>query len=114
VDISAHTAGRPPPVYGVPYPGKERIEGVYTGDIVPGPEVMDEPPPKVWFVGFGNSSLYFELLAWIAGPLLRKQVLSDLNYAIDDAFRKHEATIPFPQRDLHLRSLPSREKLEAI
>ena len=79
VDILVHNTGGPPPVYGVPYPGKERIEGVYTGDVVPCSEVMDEPPLKFWFVGFGNSSLDFELLVWIAGPLLRKQVLSDLN-----------------------------------
>ncbi len=78
------------------------------------PQVIDEPSPNVWFVGFGDSSLDFELLAWIANPLLRKQVLSDLNYAIDDAFRQHNVTIPFPQRDLHLQSLPSAEELEAI
>jgi len=70
------------------------------------PQVMDEPSPEVWFVGFGDSSLNFELLAWIAGPLLRKQVLSDLNYAIDEVFRQHDVAIPFPQRDLHVRSLP--------
>ena len=78
------------------------------------PEVIEEPSPKVWFVGFGNSSLDFELLAWIARPPLRKQVLSDLNYAIDDAFRQHNVTIPFPQRDLHLRSLPSAEELDGM
>ena len=78
------------------------------------PQVMDEPSPNVWFVGFGDSSLNFELLVWIAAPLLRKQVLSDLNYAIDDAFRQHDVTIPFPQRDLHLQSLPTAEELDAI
>ena len=78
------------------------------------PEVIDEPAPRVWFVGFGNSSLDFELLVWIVRPLLRWQVLSDLNYAIDDAFRQHGVTIPFPQRDLHLRSLPSAEELDGM
>ena len=78
------------------------------------PQVIDEPSPNVWFVGFGDSSLNFELLAWIVNPPLRKQVISDLNYAIDDAFRQHDVTIPFPQQDLHLQSLPSAGELEAI
>jgi len=78
------------------------------------PQLIDEPSPNVWFTGFGDSSLDFELLVWIANPLLRKQVQSDLNYAIDAAFREHDVTIPFPQRDLHLQSLPSAEELDAI
>jgi len=78
------------------------------------PEVIDEPPSNVWFIGFGDSSINFELLVWIANPLLRKQVLSELNYAIDDVFRQNNVDMPFPQRDLHLRSLPSAEELDAV
>ena len=78
------------------------------------PQVIDEPAPNVWFTGFGNSSLDFELLVWITTPLLRKPITSELNYAIDAAFREHDVTIPFPQRDLHLQSLPSAEELEVI
>jgi small-conductance mechanosensitive channel len=74
------------------------------------PQVMDEPPPNVWFVDFGDSSLNFELLVWINNPILRKQIQSDLNYAIDAVFRQHNVTIPFPQRDLHLCSLPLNHK----
>jgi small-conductance mechanosensitive channel len=71
------------------------------------PQVMNEPPPNVWFTGFGDSSLDFELLVWITEPISRQKIRSDLNYAIDAAFRQHDVTIPFPQRDLHLQSLPS-------
>ena len=78
------------------------------------PQVIDEPSPNVWFVSFGDSSLNFELLVWIANPLLDKQVRSDLNYAIEVTFRQHDITIPFPQRDLHLQFLPSTEELDAI
>ncbi len=78
------------------------------------PEVIDDPHPKVWFVGFGDSSLDFELLVWITKPLMRKQVLSDLNYAIDDIFRQNDITIPFPQRDLHLLSVPPAEELDVV
>ena len=78
------------------------------------PQVIDEPSPKVWFTGFGDSSLNFDLLVWIANPPLRRKVLSDLNYAIDDIFRQRDIEIPFPQRDLHLRSLPPAGELEAV
>lgn len=67
-------------------------------------EVMKDPPPKVWFSEFGDSSLNFELLAWTLDPKKRPDVLSELNRAIDEIFRKNKIEIPFPQRDLHLRS----------
>ena len=78
------------------------------------PQVMENPSPNVWFVSFGDSSLDFEILVWISDPPLRKQVLSDLNYAIDSVFREHDIEIPFPQQDLHLQSLPPAEELDAV
>jgi small-conductance mechanosensitive channel len=68
------------------------------------PEVMKNPPPKVWFTEFGDSSLNFELLAWTLDPKRRPDVISDLNKEIDRIFRKNKIQIPFPQRDLHVRS----------
>ncbi|MGB2805195.1 MAG: mechanosensitive ion channel domain-containing protein [Candidatus Zixiibacteriota bacterium] len=68
------------------------------------PEVMKDPPPKVWFSEFGDSSLNFELLAWTLDPKKRPDILSELNRAIDEIFRKNKIEIPFPQRDLHVRS----------
>jgi len=67
-------------------------------------EVLKDPPPKVWFNEFGNSSLNFELLVWIAHPRRRPDVISELNRGIDDIFRENKIQIPFPQRDLHVRS----------
>ena len=60
--------------------------------------------PKVLFMGFGDSSLNFELRAFIQNIDERLQVVSDINFAIDAAFREHGIEIPFPQRDLHVRS----------
>ena len=68
------------------------------------PEVMKDPAPRVWFTEFGNSSLNFELLAWTLDPKKRPDVLSELNRAIDEIFRKNKIEIPFPQTDLHVRS----------
>ncbi|MBP6819944.1 MAG: mechanosensitive ion channel family protein [Acidobacteria bacterium] len=69
------------------------------------PNVISDPPPKVWFRGFGDSSLDFELLAWNTNLVHSKgQFISDLNFAIYEKFKKHGIEIPFPQRDLHIRS----------
>jgi small-conductance mechanosensitive channel len=68
------------------------------------PMVAKEPPASVQFVDFGDSSLDFVLLCWISEPALQVRVASDLRFAIDRAFREEGIEIPFPQRDLHLKS----------
>ena len=72
------------------------------------PQVLTDgvsaPKPKALFMGFGDSSLDFELRVWIRQIRQRFDVTSDLNFAIDAAFRANDVEIPFPQRDLHLRS----------
>lgn len=65
------------------------------------PKVLEQPEPFVRFIQFGDSSLNFELLAWIPDAVFRLDVVSDLNFSIDDAFRANSVTIPFPQRDVH-------------
>jgi small-conductance mechanosensitive channel len=70
------------------------------------PDILREPPPMVAFTDFGESSLDFALVFWAPDPLLRPRISSDLRFAIDDAFRREGIEIPFPQRDLHLRSPP--------
>jgi small-conductance mechanosensitive channel len=61
-------------------------------------------PPRVIFRGFGDSSLDFELRCFIRNVDQRLATLSDLNFAIRKAFREANIQIPYPQRDLHLRS----------
>ncbi|MDB9526740.1 mechanosensitive ion channel [Oscillatoria sp. CS-180] len=68
------------------------------------PQVLSTPPPLVFFKGFGDSSLDFELLVWIADPPKQLVIKSDLYFAIESVLRRHEIEIPFPQRDLHVRS----------
>jgi len=62
----------------------------------------------VFFKGFGESSLDFQLLVWINQPRRQYEIRSELNFRIEAILRRHELTIPFPQRDLHLRN----ERLE--
>ena len=69
------------------------------------PLTLSQPPPSPIFVGFGDSSLDFELRCWIADVDKRLDVRSDLGRFIDGRFREGGVEIPFPQRDLHLRSV---------
>ncbi|WP_221029875.1 mechanosensitive ion channel family protein [Actomonas aquatica] len=69
------------------------------------PEVLREPAPNIFFIGFGDSSLDFEVGVWTAEMLRSpKKFRSELNYAIERALRANNIEIPFPQRDLHIRS----------
>ena len=70
------------------------------------PEVIKSglsPEPQVLFLGFGDSSLNFELRCHIRNIDERLRVISDMNFAIDAKFRENGIEIPFPQRDLHIR-----------
>ena len=70
--------------------------------------ILARPAPEVDFVAFGESELQFVLYVWLAtpDPTLRRRVRSDTNLRIDEHFAEHGITIPFPQRDLHIKSGP--------
>jgi len=61
------------------------------------------PDPYVLFLEFGDSSLNFELRVIIHDVNRRPRVISDLNRAINAAFKEQGIEIPFPQRDLNFR-----------
>jgi small-conductance mechanosensitive channel len=67
---------------------------------------LGDRPPQVWFVGFGDSSLDFELLIWLGAENVRRPgaVKAAYLWEIHTALYKYEIEIPFPQRDLHLRT----------
>jgi len=67
------------------------------------PDVLDDPGPKAIFTAFGASSLNFELRAWTRGDFVA--VSSDLRVSINQALAEAGIEIPFPQQDLHLRSV---------
>ena len=70
-------------------------------------EVCPDPAPRVRFRRFGDSSLDFELLCWINQPVDRGRLSHDLHCKVYKAFATSDIEIPFPQRDLHVRSLPA-------
>jgi len=67
-------------------------------------EVLQQPRPDVLHLGFGDSSWNMRLRVWIANPKRHPQIRSALNCAIVRKFRENDVEIPFPQRDLHVRS----------
>ncbi|WP_371323112.1 mechanosensitive ion channel domain-containing protein [Dechloromonas sp. ZY10] len=67
------------------------------------PRVLPDPPPKVLLTQFADSAINLELGFWIADPEEgRGNVLSDVNFAIWNAFRIHGIEIPYPQREVRL------------
>ena len=70
------------------------------------PLVLEHPEPTVFFVSFGDSSLNFEVRAFVSEPTNtgRTRIIHDLHMAIDKACRQNDITIAFPQRDLHFKT----------
>lgn len=99
VDLGVSYSADPNTVREVLLATAERAEGF-----------LSHPPPSVLFTGFGDSSIDFQLRAWIADawehPTRRSELYFDVWYALKEA----GIEIPFPQRDLHWRSgeLPVR------
>lgn len=66
--------------------------------------LLEEPKPSVQFLEFGDSSLNFRLLVWTDRPRRHPSIKSAVNYNIARLFREEGIEIPFPQRDINLRS----------
>ncbi len=69
------------------------------------PATLEEPAPEALFLGFGDSALNFRLRVWIPRMEEIYRISSELSVGINSALRDLGITIPFPQRDLHIRSL---------
>jgi len=84
----------------------DHVIGTLSGVAEAHDEVCHTPAPRVRFRRFGESSLDFELLCWIDQPVDRGRMLHELNCAVYMAFGDGNIEIPFPQRDLHVRTMP--------
>src|SRR5213596_2990490 len=66
---------------------------------------LNDPEPTAFLEKFGDSSIEFELVVWSSEMSARpSRYRSDLNFAIEQKFREAGIELPFPQRDLHIRS----------
>lgn len=70
------------------------------------PQVCETPTPRVRMRGFGDSSLDFELLAWIQQPELKGLVSHELFKLVYDAMNAANIEIPYPKRDLYVKEMP--------
>lgn len=71
------------------------------------PRVLEEPRPFVRLIGFGDSSVDFDIRIWLDDPMDGvANVTSDILFNVWDLFQANGIEIPFPQRDVHVKSLP--------
>ena len=68
-------------------------------------KLLAEPAPSVTFTWFGDSTLNFDLFAWVADPSDQWAVASDLRFQVWDALKAAGIEMAYPQRDIHLRSV---------
>ncbi|WP_412984198.1 mechanosensitive ion channel family protein [Pontimicrobium sp. IMCC45349] len=66
------------------------------------PAVLKKPEPIVLFMNFGDSSLDFKLVFTLNNSFEAIMPQSDIRFKINEMFQKHDITIPFPQRDVHV------------
>jgi len=83
----------------------EKAHQVMTDVVRAHSEVLEEPRPTVFFVGFGESSLDFEVRVFVRERLRRMPLMHDLHMSMNKYLAEAGIEIPFPQRDLHLRSI---------
>jgi small-conductance mechanosensitive channel len=77
--------------------------------------VLPEPEPKCLFIEFGDSALKLQLRFWIGDAQNGVQnVKSDVLIEIWQRFKQHGVRVPYPQRDLHVRSSAERASLQAL
>ena len=67
------------------------------------PLVLKEPKPSVYFIGFGDSSLDFEVRVFVKSYEDRFASIHAVHMELEKALRKHDIEIPFPQRVVHIK-----------
>ncbi len=91
----------------------ERVLRLLREIVVGHPKVRKDPEPRIWFENFGESSLDFEI--WFFTPVVEgKPVMTEIRTEVARRFAEEGITIPFPQRDLYLKSAPDADALAAM
>lgn len=84
-----------------------RVEAALLAAAAASADVLKQPEPQVRFMGFGDSSLDFELRIWSETLVERPNKLrSQVNFKIWEQFKKDGIEIPYPQRDLYIKEFP--------
>lgn len=82
----------------------EHVHRVIMDTVTANPQVQDDPKPGVFFLGFGDSALLFKVYAFVRERQLRLSLTHELHVAINKALRENNISIPYPQRDLHIKN----------
>ena len=82
----------------------DEVEQILVNVAISNTGICDTPTPLTRFRAFGDSSLDFELLAWVNKPVLRGRLEHELNREVYKAFNKAGIVIPFPQQDIHIKT----------
>lgn len=83
---------------------KEILLEIANNFIINNDFVIKNPKPFVYFKGFSDSQLDFELFIWINDPKQTVKITSDINFMIFDKFNENGIEIPYPQRDINFRN----------
>jgi small-conductance mechanosensitive channel len=83
----------------------DRVQQIFMKILEEHPEVVDEPNPSVLFNNLGDSALEFRLLFWTAHFDEWVRIRSEIIFLIYKRLKEEGIQIPFPQRDLHIRSV---------
>lgn len=112
--VLGDTMGRASVMIGVGYDSDaDQVNEVLQSCAREHPLVLAEPPPRVFFMDFGDSALIFRLDTYLADVSVSLSVRSDLRFIVLRRLREAGIEVPFPQRDLHVRNLPELRKLLA-
>ncbi len=83
----------------------EQVRGILEKVAEQEPLVLEEPHRRVRIIAFGESSIHFEMLVWVALPELREPAVDRLLTEVYNAFRANAIEIPYPKRDLYLHQI---------
>jgi small-conductance mechanosensitive channel len=83
----------------------ERVRDLLLATAALHPDVLDVPKPTALFLGFGDSALDFEVRFWAARSEIAPELKSEVALRVAAALRDAGIKVPFPQRDLHLKSI---------
>jgi len=82
----------------------KKVEDILYNIALENTNVFNSPKPFVRLSDFGDSALVFRLYFWTDQNFLIENIKSDLRFSIIEKFRSSNITIPYPQRDLHIKN----------
>lgn len=81
----------------------QKVKELLLSSVSDDSRILQKPKPFVAFQDFGDSSLDFSVFFFISDSFIDPYIKSDIRFKIDALFREHGVTIPFPQRDVHIK-----------